>query len=129
MRVLADTNLFVFFCRRLPLPAKVEATLNAESTERCLSAASIMEVFRLWQVGRLPDHPDTWIDLALPNWTVLPINAAIARQSMLWPWEHRDPADRLIAATAHVEKVELWHTDTMLKKLTGFPHRYFVNVV
>ncbi|MFA6544651.1 MAG: type II toxin-antitoxin system VapC family toxin [Limisphaerales bacterium] len=129
MRVLADTNLFVFFCRRLPLPPKVEAALNSEATERCLSAASIMEVFRLWQAGRLPDHPDMWIDLALPSWTVLPINAAIARQSVLWPWEHRDPADRLIAATAHVEKVEFWHTDTVLKKLTGFPHRYFVNVV
>ena len=129
MRVLADTNLFVFFCRRLPLPAKVESTLAEESTERCLSAVSLIEVFRLWQAGRIPEHPDTWLDLALPSWTVLPMTAAIARQSALWPWAHRDPADRIIAATAHIEKVEFWHTDTVVKKLTGFPHRYFVNVV
>ena len=129
MRVLADTNLFVFFCRRLPLPPKVETALKAPATERCLAAASIIEVFRLWQAGRIPDNPDTWLDLALPSWTVLPMTTAIARQSVLWPWAHRDPADRIIAATAHVERVELWHTDTVLKKLTGFPHRYFVNVV
>lgn len=129
MRILADTNLFVFFCRRLPLSAKVEAALKMPATERCLSAASIIEVFRLWQAGRIPDNPDTWLDLALPSWTVLPMTTPIARQSVLWPWAHRDPADRIIAATAHVERVELWHTDTVLKKLTGFPHRYFVNVV
>ena len=129
MRVLADTNLFVFFCRRLPLAPKVEAALKTPATERCLSAASIIEVFRLWQAGRIPDNPDTWLDLALPSWTVLPMTTPIARQSVLWPWAYRDPADRIIAATAHVERVELWHTDTGLKKLTGFPHRYFVNVV
>ena len=111
------------------MPAKVEAALKMPATERCLSAASIIEVFRLWQAGRIPDNPDTWLDLALPSWTVLPMTTPIARQSVLWPWAHRDPADRIIAATAHVERVELWHTDTVLKKLTGFPHRYFVNVV
>ena len=34
-------------------------------------------------------------------------------------------ADRLIAATAQHHGIELWHTDTLLEKLTGFPHRYF----
>ena len=32
-------------------------------------------------------------------------------------------------AKSYVEDVELWHTDTTLKKLRGFPGRYFVNVV
>ena len=40
----------------------------------------------------------------------------------------KDPADRLLAATAQCEEVELWHTDTVIKKMTGFPHRYFGNV-
>ncbi|MEN9575078.1 MAG: hypothetical protein RL514_2933 [Verrucomicrobiota bacterium] len=57
------------------------------------------------------------------------MTAAVARQSVLWPWEHRGPADRILAATAFVEKVELWHTDTVLKPLSGLPHRYFKNVV
>ena len=129
MRVLEDTNLFIKFSRRLPLPKTVEQTLADPKTQRCLSSVSIIELFRLWQNGQVPDNPDTWLDLALPSWTVLPVTAAIARQSVLYDWSHKDPADRLIAATAYLEGVELWHTDVTLKKLRGFPARYFVNVV
>jgi PIN domain nuclease of toxin-antitoxin system len=128
MRVLADTNIFIKFCRRLPLPKTVEAALQNPETERYLSPISIIELFRLWQNDALPDNPDDWLDLALPSWSILPVTVPVARLSVLWPWEHRDPADRLLAATAHVENVELWHTDTRLKKLTGFPQKYFVNV-
>jgi PIN domain nuclease of toxin-antitoxin system len=96
--VLADTNLFIKFCRRLPLPAAVESTLADSATERCLSPVSVIELFRLWQSGKVPDDPDTWLDVALPSWTVLPVTVPIARQSVLWPWEHKDPADRLLAA-------------------------------
>ncbi len=127
MRVLADTNLFIKFHRRLPLPDEVLETLIEADTERCLSPVSVIELYRLWQEGAVPDNPDVWIDVALPFWTVLPVTVPIARQSVLWAWKHRDPADRLLAATAAVEKVELWHTDTVVKKLTGFPHRYFSN--
>ena len=127
MRVLADTNLFIKFCRRLPLPEEVESTLGDEKTERCLSPISVVELFRLWQRGDVPDHPDTWLDLALPAWTILPLSVPIARQSVLWAWPHKDPADRLLAATAQLEGIELWHTDTVLKTFSGFPQRYFVN--
>jgi len=129
MRMLADTNVFLKFCRRLPLPKAVETALGDANSERCLSPVSIIELFRLWQNGKVPDNPDSWLDLALPTWTILPITAPIARLSVLLPWDHRDPADRLLAATAQIESVELWHTDTHLKKLTGFPQKYFINVV
>ncbi len=127
MRVLADTNLFIKFCRRLSLPEAVESTLANEKTERFLSPISVVELFRLWQRGDVPDNPDTWLDLALSAWTILPVSVSIARQSVLWAWPHKDPADRLLAATAKVERVEFWHTDTVLKTFTGFPQRYFVN--
>ena len=100
MRVLADTNLFIKFCRRLPLPAQVERMLADEKTERCLSPVSVIELFRLWRKGGIPDNPDSWLDLALPSWMVLPVTVPIARLSVLWPWEHRDHADRILAATA-----------------------------
>jgi len=129
VKVLCDTNLFVKFVHRLPLPKGMEAVLDNEQTERFISAVSVIEIFRLWQAGRLPENPDTWLNLALPSWTVVPIGVDIARQSALWPWDHKDPADRLIAATALVEKLPLWHTDTILKKLTGFPQRYHTNVL
>ena len=100
MRVLADTNVFVKFWHRLPLPPGVVTALADEQNECCISAVSVLEVFRLWQAGKLRAQPDPWIDLALMSWTVLPMTAPIARQSVLWPWEHRDPADRILAATA-----------------------------
>ncbi len=124
MRVLADTNLFIKFHRRLPLPKGVEEILADPKTERCLSPVSVVELYRLWQSGIVPDNPDAWLDLALPAWTILPITVPIARQSVIWPWAHKDPGDRLLAATALVEKVDLWHTDVTLKKLSGFPQRY-----
>ena len=127
MKILADTNLFVKFCRRLPLPKEVEKVLADEKTERCLSPISVVEIFRLWKNGDIPANPDTWLDLALPSWTVLPVTVPIARLSVLWPWEHKDPADRILAATAQFEGIPLWHTDTVLKKISGFPQRYFIN--
>lgn len=128
MRILVDTNLFVFFHRRLPIPKEVEMTLGDLETERCFSPVSAIEIFRKWQSGDIPDNPDIWLDLALPSWTILPVTVPIARQSVLWPWPHKDPADRILAATASIENVELWHTDRILKNLTGFPQRYFTNI-
>ena len=115
MRILADTNVFIKFCRRLPLPSSVEQTLADEKTERFLSPVSIIELYRLWKTGHVPDNPDTWVDLALPSWTILPVTVQIARLSVLWNWDLRDPADRLLAATAAVENVEWWHTETIVK--------------
>ena len=85
MKILADTNLFVKFCRRLPLPKEVEKVLADEKTERCLSPISVVEIFRLWKNGDIPANPDTWLDLALPSWTVFPVTVPIARLSVLWP--------------------------------------------
>ncbi|MES1180252.1 MAG: PIN domain-containing protein [Verrucomicrobiota bacterium] len=127
MKLLADTNLFVKFAHLQPLPDEVEETFDDAETVRHLSAVSVIEIYWLWKNRRLIDHPDDWLELALDSWTILPVTAPIARQSVLWDWPHRDPADRIIAATAKIEKIELWHTDTILKKLSGFPNRYFVN--
>jgi PIN domain nuclease of toxin-antitoxin system len=125
--VLADTNVFIKFVRRLPLDKGVETVLAAPETDRCLSPVSVIELYRKWQAGDVPDNPDTWLELALASWSVLPVTVPIARQSVLWPWTHKDPADRLLAATALIEQVELWHTDTVLRRVSGFPQRYFLN--
>ena len=128
MKILADTNLFVKFCRNLPVPREVESAFADTGNELFLSAYSITEIYRLWKNDRLPDNPDSWINLALPGWNILPMNFSIARQAAIWNWEHRDPADRVIAATALEEKIHLWHTDTILKKLSGFPQNYLKNL-
>lgn len=125
MRILADTSIWFRFVRRLPLPPKIETALEDSATQRFLSPISSMEIVRKCQSGKLPcPNPADWLDAALEGFNVLPITEPIARLAAAWEWDHRDPADRLIAATASVHRVELWHTDTVLAKLEGFPHRY-----
>src|SRR5215510_14969541 len=125
MQVLADTGVWFRFVRRLPLPKKVEAVLADATTERYLSPISSMEIIRKWQSGKLPcPDPNEWLDSALEAFEILPITEPIARRAALWEWGHRDPADRLIAATADRHGIEVWHTDTVLRTLKGFPHRY-----
>lgn len=88
-----------------------------------------MELLRKWRIGKLPcPDPATWFDSALDGFEILPITEPIARQAAFWEWEHKDPADRLIAATARVHGIELWHTDETLKKLAGFPQKYFAGL-
>lgn len=126
MQVLADTGLWFRFVRRLPLPRRVEAVFSDSETERYLSPISSMEIIRKWQSGKLPcPDPQDWLDSALEGFEILPITEPIARTAALWEWDHKDPADRLIAATAKKYGIEVWHTDMILRKLTGFPHRYF----
>src|SRR5690349_7805338 len=126
MRLLVDTAVWFRFVRRLPLPRKVETVIEAADTKRFLSPISSMEIVRKWQSGKLPGpDPQTWLDLALEGFEILPITEPIARKAALWDWSHKDPADRIIAATALHHGIELWHTDTVVEKLTGFPHRYF----
>lgn len=126
MKVLADTGVWFRFVRRLPLPAKVEQVLEHPSTQRFLSPISSMEIVRKWRSGKLPcPDPAEWLDYALEGFEILPITEPVARQAALWDWDHRDPADRLIAATASHFEAELWHTDTVLSRLRGFPQKFF----
>ena len=126
MRILVDTGVWFRFVRRLPLPRKIETALEDTGNVRYLCPISSMEIVRKWRAGRLPcPDPASWLDLALEAFEVLPITEPVARQAAFWEWEHKDPADRLIAATAHLHRIELWHTDTILRKLGEFPQRYF----
>lgn len=125
MQILVDTGIWFCFVRRLPLPRGVEQTLENPATRRHLCPISSMEIVCKWQTGKLPcPDPQTWLDSALEAFEVLPITEPIARQAALWDWDHRDPADRLIAATAQHHAIPLWHTDTRLAKIPGFPQRY-----
>jgi PIN domain nuclease of toxin-antitoxin system len=126
MRILVDTAIWFQYARNLPMPAPARRALDDPQTEAFVCAISSMEIVRKWRIGKLacPD-PLTWIDQALEGFGIVAISEPIARQAALWDWDHRDPSDRLIAAGARIQKIELWHCDTVLKDLSGFPQRYF----
>ena len=129
MKILADTGVWFRFVRRLPLSPKLERVLDDPSTQRFLSPISSMEIVRKWRTGKLPcPDPADWLDNALESFEILPITEPIARQAALWDWDHRDPADRLITATARYHQIELWHTDTVLARLAGFPQKFWKGV-
>ena len=90
-----------------PLTRKVRTTLDAyPDTQRpALCAISLWEVALLVELGRvrLCQGFDEWIDVAAATETVqlLDVTPAVAKELLHLPRAfHRDPADRLIVATA-----------------------------
>lgn len=125
MKALLDSGIWFRRFHALPLPAPLRAEL-ARVTEWHLSAYSVLEIVFKWRRGRLPvTDPADWLPEALRGFTVHPLDPALAERAARWDWEHGDPADRVIAATAAAHGLTLLHTDTVLRALTGFPQRYF----
>jgi PIN domain nuclease of toxin-antitoxin system len=52
---------------------------------------------------------------------VLPVTAQIAWRSVSLDWTHKDPADRLIVATALVHKLTLITHDKEISRWGGVP--------
>lgn len=52
--------------------------------------------------------------LAKPAFTLSPIEPEIAMDSVLMEWSHKDPADRLIVATARYLGIPLLTADTVI---------------
>ncbi|MEX2382091.1 MAG: PIN domain-containing protein, partial [Opitutales bacterium] len=54
------------------------------------------------------------------GWQILPISLDITEEAYSLPGEfHADPADRILTATARLEKLLLLTTD---RRLHGYPH-------
>jgi PIN domain nuclease of toxin-antitoxin system len=126
VRILADTSLWYRHARGIRQAPAIQSAFEDVANTIFLSAVSSFEIVQKWKTGKLPcPDPQGWLDEALEGFEILPITESIARKAALWDWPHKDPADQIIAAAACIHSVELWHSDTVLKGLPGFPHRYF----
>ncbi len=104
----------------LPTLRKAEASGNL-----FLSVFSIWETAMLVRDGRLKLNTDIrlWTEQALaqPGYTLLPFTAEIAIDSVNLPEPvHKDPADRILLATARVERLTLVTRD---KEVLAFATR------
>ena len=96
----------------------------AAAGEVFVSAVSVAEIACLQERGRitLKQHWRTWWDALMQRtgWTCLPITDQVMAEAYSLPAPvHRDPADRVLIASARLERLTLVTTDG---KIRDYPH-------
>jgi PIN domain nuclease of toxin-antitoxin system len=125
--IVLDTHVWVWWVSgSQPLSAPAAAAIAEGVAERAvrISSISAWEVAMLVERGRLELTMDAadWVERseALPFLEFVPVNNQIAlRASRLPGYTHKDPADRIIVATAQVLGARLITRD---ERLWDYPH-------
>ncbi len=117
--ILLDTHIWFRWCSKAdPLPPRVAELISMSDTV-AVSAISVWELIRLALRKRIDLKMDIqqWIELGLSGSGIrcLPITRSVASRCALLPEVHRDPADRLIIATALETKALLVNFDEMFQ--------------
>ncbi len=86
-----------------------------------ISPITVYEISQKVHLGKWPDM-GRWLDqmdmlIETQGSKVAPFTPAIALQAGTLDWPHRDPFDRMIAATARVMDVPLISADTVFDTL------------
>jgi PIN domain nuclease of toxin-antitoxin system len=124
VRLLLDTHIWLWsHLQPEKLGRNVARELERKENELWLSPVSIWETLYLAEKRRveLEPSPEEWIRVAL---SVAPVrDALLNREVAIWsrklPVSNRDPADRFIAATAHVHELTLVTEDAHLLGVEG----------
>jgi len=117
VRLLLDTHVWLWAATQAAaLGRKTRAALVDQKNERLVSATSVLEIARLSAGGQiiLSISTQRWIDestkdLMLGHLAVT-TDVAIEAYSLPIPF-HRDPADRLLVATARIHSLVLVTAD------------------
>lgn len=124
MNYLLDTHVWIWGAvEPAVLPASVQGALSAADASLHLSPLSLDEALQLGRRGRLslPPDPVTWARAVLSATGVeeAPLTLEIAEAAAGLALETKDPMDRLIAATAKVNRFTLVTADRRLAKIPG----------
>jgi PIN domain nuclease of toxin-antitoxin system len=114
-RLLLDTEAFIWWDaddRRLGARAR-KAVRDAEVV--CVSAASAWEIAIKSALGKLETTRDPARAATDSGFTPLPVLFAHAAAVGGLPAHHRDPFDRLLIATAHVEGLTIVTSDDQFR--------------
>ena len=126
MPTICDTHILLFWAHephRLSSPARQELELGRSKGELAIADISLWELALLHERGRLVLPADVSADfyvrqlLAALRLQVLPITPVIALLSRSGLFQHGDPADRLIGATALQLGSRLITADAKLRNL------------
>lgn len=119
--ILLDTHIWLnwIICGKSSIPQRIEQAIETEDRV-AVSAISCFEVALLVKRGRieLPLTITEWIENALTPSEIecLPVTCGIAEKSTALPDIHRDPADRIIIATALAFNASLASLDSTFAK-------------
>ena len=126
MRIICDTHVLLFWAdapNRLGASAQTAIAQGIKDRALACSDISLWEIAMLFAKGRLRQDVDAICYMndiiTAMSLDVLPVTPAIAvlAQSGIFP--HKDPADRLIGATALYYKASLITVDQILQTVPG----------
>lgn len=124
---ILDTHILLYLAAGSPTLSQARRTLIAQSTRKCaISVVTVWEVALLFQKKRIAIEGSSLEEairdmIATSGFEVLPLTTDIAIASRTLPFEHEDPADRFIAATAIVHGAPLITDDVRLRGLDWLP--------
>ncbi|HYV36220.1 MAG TPA: type II toxin-antitoxin system VapC family toxin [Gemmataceae bacterium] len=116
MRLLLDTHALLWFLNDDPkLSATAKSAIEDPANERFLSPACLVEIALKVRLGKLPlKVPFSALfpaALTTNDIHLLPLEAGHIEPLTTLPLHHRDPFDRLVAATALVEGLTVVSVD------------------
>lgn len=125
--IVLDTHAWVWWVadpKQLSRPARAAINEAAKQRQLYVSSISVWEVAILVASGRLTltTEVDDWVAAseALSFLTFVPVDNRIALRSVRLPAPfHRDPADRMIVATAQVMGARVVSKD---ERMHAYPH-------
>jgi PIN domain nuclease of toxin-antitoxin system len=112
VRVLLDTHALLWWLAGDPQLSKpAYATIEDESNQILISAATAWEIATKVRIGKLPHHAGIARDLpthmADQGFSGLAITIDHGQRAGMLPGPHRDPFDRMLIAQAHAEGIPL----------------------
>ena len=116
MKLLLDTHTLLWFLANdSRLSQKAKSAIEDTTNERWLSPISLLEIAVKVRIGKLPLPAPFGVmfpaDLLTADIHLLPLEADHIEPLTTLPQHHKDPFDRLIAATARVEGLTLVSAD------------------
>ena len=117
MRLLLDTHIWLWSLQDPKhLGKRVQHELRDPENELWLSPISTWEALTLHEKGRVRLHGDLdeWVVAATAPFREAPLTHEITAVARRLPLPQRNPADRFLAATAHVLDLALVTADASL---------------
>lgn len=123
--VLLDTHVLLWWALD-PDQLSPAAVASLQAMERFGGFASAISI---WELGVKVQRGKLDLGISIVEFTrrlqkssileLLPVTAAVWLRSLDLAWDHRDPADRVIVATALVQDVPLLTADTEIHRFGG----------